>query len=190
MYQLPSPRMKETYRFFVDAGADAVINHHQHCYSGYEVYNSKPIFYGLGNFCFDRINKCVPLWNEGFMVTLTMNEFAIDFELIPYIQGNDETGVRIIEDKDVFSKNISCLNEIISDNTKLKIEFKSFMDRTSKGYLLALEPYQNRYMKALYCKGLLPSFLTKDRLLMLANYLKCEAHIERLINSLKHNYLC
>ncbi|MBQ8413439.1 MAG: CapA family protein, partial [Lachnospiraceae bacterium] len=28
-YQLPSPRMKETYRFFVDAGADAVVNHHQ-----------------------------------------------------------------------------------------------------------------------------------------------------------------
>lgn len=38
-YQLPSPRMKETYRFFVDAGADVVINHHQHCYSGYEAFS-------------------------------------------------------------------------------------------------------------------------------------------------------
>lgn len=45
-YQLPSPRMKETYRFFIDAGADAVINHHQHCYSGYEEYKGKPIFMG------------------------------------------------------------------------------------------------------------------------------------------------
>ena len=52
-YQLPTPRMQELYRFFVDCGADAVVNHHQHCYSGYEVYNGKPIFYGLGNFCFD-----------------------------------------------------------------------------------------------------------------------------------------
>ena len=52
-FQLPSPRMVEIYRFFIDAGADAIINHHQHCFSGYEVYNSKPIFYGLGNFCFD-----------------------------------------------------------------------------------------------------------------------------------------
>lgn len=43
--------MQEIYRFFVDIGADAVINHHQHCYSGYEVYKEKPIFYGLGNFC-------------------------------------------------------------------------------------------------------------------------------------------
>ena len=42
--------MKETYRFFVDCGADAVINHHQHCYSGYEYYKDKFICYGLGNF--------------------------------------------------------------------------------------------------------------------------------------------
>ena len=30
-FQLPTPRMQATYRFFVDAGADAVVNHHQHC---------------------------------------------------------------------------------------------------------------------------------------------------------------
>ena len=52
-YQLPTPRMKEQYRFTIDCGADAVVNHHQHCYSGYEVYKGHPIFYGLGNFCFD-----------------------------------------------------------------------------------------------------------------------------------------
>ena len=36
--EYPSPRMVRTYRTFVDVGADAVINHHQHCCSGYEVY--------------------------------------------------------------------------------------------------------------------------------------------------------
>ena len=30
LYNLPTPRMQETYRFFIDAGADAMINHHQH----------------------------------------------------------------------------------------------------------------------------------------------------------------
>ena len=69
-YQLPSPRMKETYRFFVDAGADAVVNHHQHCYSGYDVYYDKPIFYGLGNFCFDEPQMRHCGWNEGYMVRL------------------------------------------------------------------------------------------------------------------------
>ena len=55
-YQLPTSRMIETYRFFIDAGADAVVNHHQHCYSGYERYKSKPIIYGLGNLLFDNPN--------------------------------------------------------------------------------------------------------------------------------------
>lgn len=66
-YQLPSVRMQETYRFFIDAGADAVVNHHQHCFSGYEVYHEKPIFYGLGNFLFNK--KIIPFLH-GTMVTL------------------------------------------------------------------------------------------------------------------------
>ena len=47
MCQLPSPRMKALYRFFIDAGADAVVNHHQHCYSGHETYKEKSIIYGF-----------------------------------------------------------------------------------------------------------------------------------------------
>ena len=56
-YQLPTPRMQETYRFFLDAGADIVVNHHQHCYSGFERYKGKYIYYGLGNFCFDWTSR-------------------------------------------------------------------------------------------------------------------------------------
>ena len=53
-YQLPSPRMKKTYHFLIDCGADVVINHHQHCYSGYEKYKKGLIYYGIGNFFFDK----------------------------------------------------------------------------------------------------------------------------------------
>ena len=84
-WQLPSPRMQETYRFFVDAGADAVVNHHQHCYSGFEVYNNKPIFYGLGNFCFDWPERNSEKWNHGYMVCLDLNK-TIGFKIIPYKQ--------------------------------------------------------------------------------------------------------
>lgn len=67
--------MVDTYRFFIDAGADAVINHHQHCISGYEHYQGKPIFYGIGNFFFPPIFKHTPKsWNEGYMVTLFLGE--------------------------------------------------------------------------------------------------------------------
>ena len=42
--------------FFVDSGANIVVGHHTHCYSGYEEYNKGLIFYSLGNFLFDWKN--------------------------------------------------------------------------------------------------------------------------------------
>lgn len=77
-YQLPSCRMVELYRFFVDAGASAVVNHHQHCFSSYEWYNGCPIYYGLGNFCFDISPvRTAEKWNYGYMVMLDLNKIKI-----------------------------------------------------------------------------------------------------------------
>ena len=95
-YQLPSVRMVDTYRFFIDAGADIVVNHHQHCFSGYEVYKNKPIFYGIGNFCFERKNVVNDIWNYGYMVVLEFIEGQILFDYIPYKQCSEEPKVKII----------------------------------------------------------------------------------------------
>ena len=51
-YHLPSPRIKELYRHYIDIGADAIVSHHTHAYSGYEVYKEKPIFPNLLNLLF------------------------------------------------------------------------------------------------------------------------------------------
>jgi Bacterial capsule synthesis protein PGA_cap len=37
----------------IDAGADAVLGHGPHVLKAIEIYREKPIFYSLGNFCFD-----------------------------------------------------------------------------------------------------------------------------------------
>ena len=66
LYPLPTPRMKKLYRFFAEMGADAIVNHHQHCYSGYETYMGVPIFYGIGNLCFDKAVRD-DLENSGYM---------------------------------------------------------------------------------------------------------------------------
>ena len=89
-YQLPSPRMKKLYRFIIDIGANVVVNHHQHCFSGYELYRNGYIFYGLGNFCFDDKKKRNQKWNYGYMLGLSFTPDIIDFTLHPYIQCNEE----------------------------------------------------------------------------------------------------
>ena len=185
-YQLPSPRMQATYRFFVDLGADVVINHHQHCYSGYEVYKDKPIFYGLGNFCFDRETKRNSPWNQGYMVILNISS-DISFDVLPYYQGNEIPGISLCSESDIliFNKTINNLNSIISNVTKLTAEHELYMSSTSVGYISTLEPYTNRYVKYLYSRRLLPSFISDTKRLSLLNFIICESHRERLLNSLR-----
>ena len=79
------------------------------------------------------------------------------------------------------------LNEIISNDKQLRIERERFMEQTKEIYLLSLEPYQNRYLRALHARNLLPSSISAERRLQLLNYLQCESHIERLLYSLQNN---
>lgn len=182
-YQLPTPRMQETYRFFIEAGADAVVNHHQHCYSGYEYYKEKPIFYGLGNFSFDWAGKRKDIWNEGYMLKLSFEEKKITHSLIPYIQGDEKPGVVLMTDFQVkkFNTSLSKLNEIISDQTLLKLEHEKFMKSSERSQAYAFCPFTNKYLAALYVRGFLPNFFPMSKLRGLQNKIMCESHRERIL---------
>lgn len=184
-YQLPSPRMQETYRFFIDAGADAVINHHQHCYSGYEVYHHKPIFYGLGNFCFDEDGQRECSWNDGYMVKLDFVNENIDFELIPYTQCNKTASVDLVQDKTIFSKNIAKLNETISNALLLREATERYYESTIGFYNSLIQPYNNRVLNKLFSMKILPSLFSNDKKIKLLNNINCESHLDRFIFALK-----
>jgi len=185
-YQLPSPRMKKTYHWFIELGADIVINHHQHCYSGFEIYKGKPIFYGLGNFCFDG-NRCgKDIWNEGYIVSLILDEDRIDYTLIPYTQCSDNPKIELMEEekKESFYNNIEKINEVINDDSALEHFFDKWCKEQYSNIKYALTPYTNRFMRALWYRGLLPSFLSTKRLVSLYNKIQCEAHRDVLMSYL------
>ena len=182
MCQLPSLRMKETYHFFIDSGADVVINHHQHCYSGFEKYKGKPIFYGLGNFCFYWGGKRNSIWNYGFLVLLSFDEKKISFETIPYSQCDEKPVVRLLEDRKEFDKDILSLNIIIQDTELLKQQHEKWMDQREGNYSISLEPYSNRFFRFACRKGFLPHFFNKKRAIELLNYVSCESHRDCMIN--------
>lgn len=176
-YNLPSPRMKETYRFFVDAGADAVVNHHQHCYSGYEVYHNKPIFYGLGNFCFDKNYGEKDSWYYGNMLLLDFSD-RIYFELLPYEQCKVEPTIKML-DLRCFEKTLRELNEIISDDKKTTVHFENYCKSFETSSRFVLEPTNNKYIRALQYKGILPSVISKKWLLRIQNHVVCESHFDK-----------
>lgn len=174
LYQLPTPKMQKTYRFFVEIGADVVVNHHQHCYSGYEQYNGKYIFYGLGNFCFDSLVERNSIWNEGYLLKLDFSD-NIKFELIPYKQGNCDAGIIPMDSKDKikFNKNIDRLNSIIKNEDLLEDAFDERCEKSS--YILSyLEPFNNKYLTALINRGLFPSLLSKNKKCLILALFRCE----------------
>lgn len=188
-YNLPSIRMKKTYRFFIDAGADAVINHHQHCWSGYEVYNEKPIFYGLGNFCFPNLKEVdkPSFWNYGYMVILEFGNNGVSFDVLPYSQCFKGSGIEPINNGETFEKEMMEINKVIQDDNELMRRMVSLYSKDSRKNRYLWEPYRGKLLKGLYYFHLLPNLVTRRgaKLTMLYNLLNCESHRDRMMYLLK-----
>jgi poly-gamma-glutamate synthesis protein (capsule biosynthesis protein) len=184
VYPYPTPRMKDVYRFFIDAGASAVVNHHQHCISGYEIYQGKPIFYGLGNFCFDWVTESVKWWQEGFMVALELNNEHVGFDMIPYMQFADEPKVSFDVSFDEFQSEIKQINNVINDDEMLENKLAEFVKMGDK--LAFFEPYNSRVTRSLFKHHLLPSFFKHDKVKSLLNMVRCESHRDVLLTALTH----
>lgn len=187
MLQLPTAEMVKNYHFFIDSGADIVVNHHQHCYSGIEKYQGKFIFYGLGNFLFDWEGKRDSPWNEGMAVTFDLNHDDITYTLHCYTQCNEEPIVELKKENDfVFSKySLNELQKIIVSGKKLDKLLNDFYKNNCESEWLKLEPYQGYFSSRLFAHGLLPSSLTMEKVTYLLNRINCESHREKIIFALK-----
>lgn len=184
MFQLPSPRMVEIYRFFIDAGADAVVNHHQHCYSGYERYNEKLIFYGLGNFCFDiSPMQDGTIWNFGYMLQLELRD-KIEYKIHPYNQYGTDGKIQLLP-QTIFDSNLAHLNSIISVPWMLKKEVEEYYQKSAVFENYILEPYSGYIMSKLFDMRLLPSLISKEKKAMVFNHVACESHRDKFLFTLK-----
>lgn len=169
-YQLPTPRMQKLYRFFIEQGASAVVNHHQHCFSGYEYWQGRPIAYGLGNFCFDWHSERGSEWNKGCLAALDFSSEGVALKLLPYEQCNEEPVVKMLPE-DAFDERIEQLNSLIAGS--LEEQFDALCARSGKRYL--------RHF-ALACP-----FVSKKKRLKILNDLECESHYERALRSVKRS---
>jgi len=182
-FQYPSLRMQEAYRFFIDSGADAVINHHQHCFSGYEIYNNKPIFYGLGNFCFDWNGKRQSKWNEGYIVELELGN-KVSFILYPYNQCDKEPKIEFLSDNTIFDEKIKEINDTIRDKEKLRQVIEDYLEKEFKNYVFCFEPFYNKYTNKLFWRGVMPSFIERRRTALI-DYVGNESHYEKVMAAIE-----
>ena len=186
-YSLPSPRMVESYRFFIDAGADVVVGHHTHCFSGYEKYNEGYIFYSLGNFIFDWKGMRNSDWNYGYAVNFFIDEKQISFDIIPYKQCDKKPGVFLLDnsEKQIFNNKLKSLNNTISEDNLLVREWNIFSKKRRESYLINFEACNSRIYKSLRYRKLIPGFLSRKKRLSYLNLIRCESHRDLSILCLK-----
>lgn len=188
-YSLPSPRMKGQFRFMVDAGADAVVGHHTHIISGFEIYKNKPIFYSLGNFCFDWPGIRNGTWNKGMLLRLVFDKRAdISFEYQFVHQNDDFIGVKYLSQEGCNAQEyeIQRLNSIISDDKVLQQSFEIYAESIKPLMLSRIQPYMNKYLVALHKRRILPDILGFSKKKMIKILVQCESHREVLLQSLKN----
>jgi poly-gamma-glutamate synthesis protein (capsule biosynthesis protein) len=114
----PTPEMVKYFRFLVDIGADTVLAHHAHAYSGYECYKGKMIYYGLGNLVsFTSARKPDESWFVGIAAKLSIVPNSSESELITLNQALDFSKVSVAsqELRTRVEDQICEINKTISD---------------------------------------------------------------------------
>lgn len=192
IYNLPSPRMVKENRFFAENGADAVIGHHPHCISGFEIHNNVPIFYSLGNMLFTK-NTTHKGWNTGLVVQLKLEKNKpAEFDLHPVIQSNNDFQLTLPkgDTKNEIINEIEYYSKIISDENKLLNHWNLFVESKSQSINmfspLAVLPW--KFPKAFNRLGFNRFLLKKTSLTKILNQIRCEAHRD-LITAVIQNKL-
>lgn len=178
-YNLPSPRIKELYRFYAEEGADLVVGHHTHCISGYEIYNNVPIYYSLGNFLFPS-GYTMPDWYKGLVLEVTIRDRKIQTSLHTIVVEKESFKLRLANEteKKETERHILEYNSIISDDKKLNEAWTNYVSAQQKQYLYYWSPLSS--MKGRRLVGALLKlqidFSSKRGRLLNLNLLRCESH--------------
>lgn len=188
-HSLPSPRMQELFRFYIDAGASAVINHHTHCVSGYEIHHGGLIVYSLGNFLFDDPEQHSGPWTQGIAVAITFTGRAPSYAIYHFDQCTESSIFASCSPAETAARNsrIDQLNNTIADPRLLQESFSRFVELQTRCYQRYIEPRTFKLLEALQSRGMAPSFLRPAQRRLLLNLIRCEAHRDLLLEILERD---
>jgi len=115
----PSPKQVEIGRCLIDSGADVILGCHSHVLQSYEIYNSKPIIYGLGNFIFDHTYIRGTEISSIFKITVNFNEKSINISYFPIICSLKDYAPKLAkgDDKDLIIKKMEKIRSFIENNS-------------------------------------------------------------------------
>ena len=189
-YQYPSPELQKRCRKMVDKGADLVLCQHSHCIGCSEKYSDSIILYGQGNFLFG--NNDIETWKNG-LLTIIDDEFKVSFMPIE----TSSNGEMVECASEVEAAQILCSLRERSQNIEneefIQEKFSEFCESKRDFYLKAFSGKESKIFKVL--NRLLGGYLRKAKirnrydkhaLVVIQNFVECEAHREVVIGGLQH----
>jgi len=179
-YNLPNPKMRKELRFLIDSGADFIACHHTHCISGYEIYNNKKIYYGLGNFLFSLPSHKED-WYNGIVLDLKINslgDIIVDERFTVFEKKTYALRLATKSEEISLKNRFKKYSNIISDDNKFYKSWMSFVDFRTSSNLMNWAPYNhlkfNIIKKILFKLGFF--FLNKETVKIYLNLIRCESH--------------
>ena len=186
---LPSPESVRLLRFLAEQQVTAIIRHHSHYVQGFESWQGVPIFYGLGNFLFNRTDRSDDGWHNGLLVTLVMAaDGGCHFTLHPVRQTKSSPMVEILtgEEKE---KQLSCLSKyssLLKDPQALESAWAEEL-KNRQSYYFGLVVLQNQLLRKIFGKLRLADMVRPGRKfrVVLENLYRCPAHREVICDILR-----
>lgn len=188
-YRFPSVELQANCRELVDAGADVIICQHSHCVGCEEKYKDSVIVYGQGNFLFDEEEN--EYWNSGLLVQVN-DDFSVSY--IPVVKKKETVRLANEKEKALILREFYERSKMILDPGTVQAEYNKFANEMLFTYLYTLSGFRsnillrvvNKLTKNRFGKWYLFKKYNKQNLLMLQNYLECEAHRELFTAGVKN----
>jgi poly-gamma-glutamate synthesis protein (capsule biosynthesis protein) len=109
----------------IDSGADVVMAHAEHYPLAIEVYKGKPIYYGLGSFCFVKSNKRYLRGWVGLLARVTFDGDRAVQMGFSFVRQNDDTEVVIRTPE----QERATLDELTRTSARFKTRFEIWGDQ-------------------------------------------------------------
>lgn len=163
--QYPSPRLFETCRAMVRAGADVVLCQHSHCLGCYEEYEGGHILYGQGNSHFISPNTKIEVWHDSVAVLYDTKTNKMEFVFVT----GTETGITKIKGEKLEQVKAAFeeRNASLQDGSWIE-HWREFCQKKRRLYLELVVGK---------CYG---ENATEDDDETFAHFIRCEAHLDVL----------
>lgn len=185
----PIPEWRNRYKQLIARGADAVIASHPHVPQGWEEHMGKPIFYSLGNWCFQKEDgdEIPPYWNNGLIALLELDDDLRISYSVKSVKYENST-IDFDESKDMKIHLDKCVEYLADD--------EMYMSKVNEA-VIDLLPMYNVVLKmgtnAVRCDGTIKSFFRffkrslfhKEEPEHFANLVRCESHRWSIQRALK-----